>query len=161
MYIKLLQELNVPKDNILKINFELPNSFRINNYIDLSNIVLAWSKDKKGKLYILLDEIGRVDLWEKAINAFHAMNIFDIYITSSNADLLSSDLSTYLAGRYVEILVHPFSYKEFLKLYDGSSFTDYMIFGGIPTIASFELDYEYSMNALRDSFNSAIFSRCN
>lgn len=157
MYIKLLQELNIPKDNILKINFELPNSFKINNYIDLSDIVLAWSKDKKGKLYILLDEIGRVDLWEKAINAFHAMNIFDIYITGSNADLLSSDLSTYLAGRYVEILVHPFSYKEFLKLYDGSSFTDYMIFGGIPTIASFELDYEYSMNALRDSFNSAIF----
>lgn len=106
---------------------------------------------------MFLDQIGRVSQWEKAINAFHAMNEFDIYITGSNADLFSNDLSTFLAGRYVEILVQPFSYKEFIELYPTSNFNDYIIFGGIPSISLFNLDYKYSMNVLRDSFNSAIY----
>lgn len=152
-----LIDSGINKNNILKLNFELPNTFKITNYQVLTEHVLSWSSNKKGKLYIILDEIGRVENWEKAVNAFHTMGIFDVYITGSNADLLSSDLSTFLAGRYVEILVYPLSYKEFKELYGDSTFNDYLIFGGIPSICSFNLDYVYSMNALRDMYQSAIF----
>lgn len=156
LFIDNLKEQNVKPDHILKINFELPDSFAINDYNHLTNKVLEWARGKEGKLYIFLDEVGRVMAWEKAVNAFHAMGIFDIYITGSNADLLSSELSTYLAGRFIEIHVHPFSYKEFLKLYGKANFNDYLIFGGIPSIHAFNLAYDYSMNALRDSFRSAV-----
>lgn len=152
-----LVSLNVSKSNILNLNFELPNTFDIVDYKNLTDFVLDWKQNKTGKLYLLLDEIGRVNMWEKAVNAFHTMKHFDIYITGSNADLLSSDLSTYLAGRYVEILVLPFSFKEFLLLYPNSTFNDYLLFGGIPSIETFNLNYQYSMNALRDTFKSAIY----
>lgn len=157
LYIKELKKSGVTDNQILKLNFELPNTFDIKTYLDLTDIVLKFRENKTKKLYLFFDEIGRVSEWERAINAFHAMNEFDIYITGSNADLLSSDLSTFLAGRYVEILVQPFSYKEFVVLYPKATFNDYIIFGGIPSISLFNLDYKYSMNVLRDSFNSAIY----
>jgi uncharacterized protein len=84
------------------------------------------------------------------------MGTFDLYITGSNADMLSSELSTYLAGRYIELLIHPFSFKEFIQLNNNSTFQDYLIYGGIPSIQSFNLQYDFSMNALRDSYRSAI-----
>lgn len=157
LYIDELKRLGIDDEQILKLNFELPNTFNIETYKHLSHYVLNWAKNKTEKLYIILDEVGRVAEWEKAINAFHAMKIFDIYIAGSNADLLSSDLSTFLAGRYVEILIYPFSYQEFKKVHPNSNFNDYMIFGGIPSIISLNLDYEHSMNVLRDSFNSAVY----
>src|SRR5690554_1347739 len=155
-FVNELIDSGVDKNNILKINFELPESFSIDNYQTLTNYVLSWSKNKKSPLYILLDEVGRVKEWEKAVNGFHAMNIFDIYITGSNADLLSSDLSTYLAGRYIEIKIYPLAYKEFIRLYPQGKFNDYIIFGGMPSIESLNLDYTLSMNILRDSFKSAV-----
>lgn len=156
LYIQNLFEQGVPRDNIFKLNFELPENFHITNYLELTRIVLDWAKDKVGGLYIFLDEVGRISEWEKAVNGFHAMNKFDIYITGSSADLLSSDLSTFLAGRYVEILVHPFSYQEFLQVHKNAKFTDYLVFGGLPSISVFNLEYEPSMTALRDSFRSAV-----
>lgn len=156
LFIEHLSAQGVSRSHILKINFELPSSFEFVDYKSLSEYVLEWSEGKSGALYLFLDEVGRVKEWEKAINAFHAMNQFDIYITGSNADMLSSELSTYLAGRYVEILVHPFSLKEFKTLYPVSTMNDYLIFGGIPSIQSFQLQYDFSMSALRDSFRSAI-----
>ena len=156
-YIDELVNQGVDNEHILKLNFELPINFGITSYTDLTKYVLDWSEGKTGPLYLFLDEIGRISDWEKAVNGFHSMSIFDIYITGSNADLLSSDLSTYLAGRYIEILVHPVSYKEFIRFHPKSTFLDYVTFGGIPSITVFELDYEPSMNALRDSFRSAVF----
>jgi predicted AAA+ superfamily ATPase len=146
----------VNKDNVLLINLELPQFFNIKNYLDLTNYVETWAKGKKDKLYVMFDEIGRVLDWERVINAFHASKKYDIYITGSNADLLSSDLITFLAGRYIEIKIYPLSYKEFLMFHPKSSFNDYIVFGGMPHIAPFKLDYETSMKALRDSYNSAI-----
>ncbi len=157
MYADHLFDAGTNENNILKINFELPEFFNISNYSDLTDYVMNWSKNKKRSLYLMLDEVGRVEHWEKAVNAFHSMNIFDIYITGSNADLLSSDLSTYLAGRYVEIPVYPLSYKEFTKLYSDSDFNNYIIFGGMPSISVLDLNYKLSMNILRDAFKSAVF----
>ncbi len=156
-YAEVLKKQGIKDEQILIMNFELPDFFDIKSYEDLTNIVLSWSEGKKEKLYLIFDEVGRVKKFEKAINGFHAMDIFDIYISGSNADLLSSDLATYLSGRYVEILIHPFSYKEFKEVYEESSFNDYVIFGGIPSISTFNLVYEQSMKVLRDSFNSAIY----
>jgi len=157
LYVEELIYQKVNKNHILKINFELPEFFSIDDYKSLTDFVAKWSKNKERPLYLMLDEIGRIKDWEKAVNAFHAMNIFDIYITGSNADLLSSDLSTYLAGRYIEIPVYPFSYKEFVELYPNSKFEDYIVFGGMPSISVLHLDYKLSMNVLRDAFKSAVF----
>jgi hypothetical protein len=156
LYIENLIEQGIRPSHILKINFELPDSFMMTDHLQLTQAVLNFISGKEGTVYLFLDEIGRVNEWEKAVNAFHAMNRFDLYITGSNADMLSSDLSTYLAGRFVEILIHPFSYREFQQLYQDSTFQDYLIFGGIPSIHSFHLHYAFSMSALRDSYRSAI-----
>ncbi|PKL00217.1 MAG: ATPase [Tenericutes bacterium HGW-Tenericutes-1] len=156
LFIENLLNQGVHQSNILKINFELPNTFEIEDYKSLTNYILQWAKDKNDTLYVFLDEIGRVKDWEKAVNALHALEQFDLYITGSNADMLSSELSTFLAGRYIEILIHPFSYKEFKLLYPQAGFNDFLIFGGIPSIHSLNLNYDFSMNALRDSFRSAV-----
>lgn len=156
MFVEELKAQGVDESLILMLNFELPQTFDIKDYEVLTTRVLEFSKGKKENMYLLLDEVGRVEDWEKAINAFHAMGSFDLYITGSNADMLSSELSTYLAGRYVELLIHPFSYKEFLEMNPKSTFQDYIIYGGIPAIQSFHLQYDFSMNALRDSFKSAV-----
>jgi len=156
LFIDHLISQGIPRTQILKINFELPDSFHIADYKALTDHVLEFSKGKDGLIFLFLDEIGRVKDWEKAVNAFHAMSQYDIYITGSNANMLSSELSTFLAGRYVEILIHPFSFQEFKELYSNSNFHDYLIYGGIPSIHSFNLQYEFSMSALRDSFKSAI-----
>ena len=156
LYIGALIEKGVDSSSILKINFELPESFDLIDYKILTQFILNWAKGKPGILYVFLDEVGRVEGWERAVNALHAMKTFDLYITGSNADLLSSELSTYLGGRYVEILVHPFSFKEFIELHQEATFNDYILFGGIPSIGSLNLQYDISMNALRDSFRSAV-----
>ncbi|MFA5007514.1 MAG: ATP-binding protein [Candidatus Izemoplasmatales bacterium] len=156
LYIERLVRSGVEPDRILKINFELPEHFDIVDYRDLSRVVLVWAEGRRTPLYLFLDEVGRVEGWEKAVNGFHAMGRFDLYVTGSNADLLSSDLSTYLAGRYVEILVHPFSYAEFRLLHRDATFRDYVTYGGIPSIGAFGFSYEAAMGALRDSYRSAI-----
>jgi len=70
-----------------------------------------------GKAYLFFDEIPEVKDWEKCINSLRVSLDCDIYITGSNAKLLSSELSTYLGGRYVEFIIYPFSFAEFLELY--------------------------------------------
>jgi len=162
-FIEALKEKGVSETRICKINFELPTSFDLVDYQTLTRKVLDFKGKNKQTVYLFLDEIQRIKDWEKAVNGFHALNSFDIYITGSNADLLSSQLSTYLAGRYVEIKVHPFSYQEFKMLhvrkhYDETAyFNQYLVFGGIPSIGVFDLDYDVSMSTLRDSFKSAFF----
>lgn len=155
-YVEELLSQGIPQKQILKLNFEMPVNFSIVTYEDLVERVLSWAGDQTGPLYLLLDEVGRVEHWEKAINGFYAMNRFDMVITGSNADLLSSELSTYLAGRTIEMVIFPLSYREFIELHPKASFMDYITFGGIPSISAFELNYEPSMNALRDSFCSAV-----
>ena len=162
-YVDLLKTKGISETHILKINFELPEFFNIVDFQTLTKKVMDFRGNKQQKIYLFLDEVQRIKDWEKAVNGFHALHDFDIYITGSNADLLSSQLSTYLAGRYVEIKVHPFCYREFKELHvdkhynEKTFFNQYLLFGGIPSIGVFNLDYNLSMNALRDSFKSAFF----
>ena len=144
----------VHEDNILHINFEI-NEYEFSSYIDLINYVKNKIKNKN-KYYLLFDEIQVIDSWQKAIESIRLSFDTDIYITGSNGYLLSSDLTTYLTGRYVELKVYPLSYKEFKTFYntklnkndsDDKIFFYFSKYGGMPSL--FEYDFTDD-NPIRD-----------
>nr|WP_315102563.1 ATP-binding protein [uncultured Catonella sp.] len=118
----------------------------------------------KDKVYIFLDEIQEVADWEKCINSMRVDYNCDIYITGSNAKLLSGELATYLGGRYVEFVIYPFSFGEYLESRKQSEddisiseeFKAYIDFGGMPFLVNINKDREASMQYLRDVYNSVI-----
>ena len=115
-----------------------------------------------GKVYLFFDEIQEVKDWEKCINSFRVSLDCDIYITGSNAKLLSGELATYLGGRYVEFVIYPFSFGEFMELYrsiapDASiqqCFQKYLLAGGMPYLANLRYADAPSKQYLHDLFNS-------
>jgi hypothetical protein len=137
-----LKKSGVEKDQIIRMNFESFRFDELTNYKELHKYIDEQLIDLEKKHYILLDEVQQVNSWEKVINAFLVDANVDIYITGSNAYLLSSELSTLLSGRYVEIKMQPLSFKEYLDFVDGDKkrnlealFNQYLEFGGLPTIA--------------------------
>ena len=112
MFKEYLLNNGVNEENIIHVNFESAMYDDIRNYKDLYKFVKE--NIKEGKMYLLLDEVQNVESWEKAINSFKVDFNIDIYITGSNAYLLSSELSTLLSGRYIEIKMYPLSFKEYL-----------------------------------------------
>lgn len=138
---------NVHKDHIIRMNFESFEFDEIANYKDLYAYIKSKMSSSKEKHYILLDEVQQVKSWEKAINSFLVDFNVDICITGSNAFLLSSELSTLLSGRYVEIKMLPLSFKEYLDFTDfgeidnvNDFFKNYLEFGGLPTVVELK-DY--------------------
>ena len=117
----LVSQANIEK-NIIYMNFESAEWYSIKDYADLYNYIKE--KYNKKKLYILLDEVQNIEKWEKAINSLLVDIDCDIYITGSNAYLLSSELTTLLAGRILTIKIYPFSFKEFLLEYPFSKKDD-------------------------------------
>ena len=110
----------------------------------------------------LFDEIQEVQEWEKCVNSLRVALDCDIYITGSNAKLLSGELATYLGGRYVEFVIYPFSFAEFLELYrtiapeasGQQAFQKYLLAGGMPYLANLRYAEEPSRQYLTDVFNS-------
>jgi uncharacterized protein len=161
----LLLGKEIPDNQIIYINFE---SFEYSN-IDSPDLLYAFVKQTflpGKKIYILLDEIQRVNSWEKAVNAFMTDFDADIYITGSNSQLLSSELATFLAGRYIEIPVFTLSFGEYI-LFRGSAlksgtglqneeFTRFLRLGGFPAIhlADYELNDAYKI--IYDIYSSVI-----
>nr|WP_291348603.1 AAA family ATPase [Desulfobacula sp.] len=96
---------NIGKDKILYINKESLEYDFIMNYKDLYDYVKKRFRNIKGPKYLFVDEIQEIDLWEKAVTSFFSQENIDIFITGSNANLLSSELPTLLSGGYVEIPV--------------------------------------------------------
>lgn len=109
-----LTQRGVNDENIIYINFESMEHSDMDNAKSLYSFVKS-KVSNEFKCYILLDEIQEVKGWEKAINSFLVDFNVDIYITGSNSKLLSSELATYIAGRYIEINVTPLSFKENLE----------------------------------------------
>jgi predicted AAA+ superfamily ATPase len=115
-----------------------------------------------GKIYLFFDEIQEVAEWEKCVNSFRVELDCDIYITGSNAKLLSGELATYLAGRYVEFVIYPFSFQEFMELYrtiepggdTRTCFSRYLVSGGMPYLANLRYEENACRQYLRDLFNS-------
>jgi predicted AAA+ superfamily ATPase len=154
----------VLKENIIYINFESFNYAHITNALELYNYVKE-RINKKEKTYLFLDEIQEIKEWEKAINSFLVDFDTDIYITGSNSKLLSSELSSYLTGRYIAFHVQTLSFQEYLafyksfhhkeiELYEG--FENYRRFGGFPALHIAEYDEDSAYKIVYDIYSSAI-----
>lgn len=160
MFKDYLLKTGVKKENIIHINFESALYDNIKNYKDLYQHIKE--KIKNDKMYLLLDEVQNVESWEKAINSFKVDFNIDIYITGSNAYLLSSELSTLLSGRYIEIKMYPLSFKEFLTFnkYDENNledkFNEYLKFGGLPAITLIKDNDELILSYLNDIYNTIV-----
>lgn len=146
--------------NVIYMNFESFEFDEINNYKDMYNKISEKINNKQ-KNYILLDEVQRVEKWEKAVNAITVDFNSDIYITGSNAYLLSSELSTYLSGRYIEIKVLPLSFKEYLKFTElenkktlEDKFIEYIKYGGMPGITGIKNEQDLYENAIKGIYNT-------
>ena len=137
---KLLESLkeyinkNISDANIIHINFNIPIYEELMEYHNLYNYIEERHIDNK-KNFILIDEIQMCEGFEKAINGLHALEKYDIYITGSNAFLMSSDLATLFTGRTFCIDVYPFSFKEYLEYYQYNdiqeAFDNYVKEGGM------------------------------
>lgn len=147
MFIEYINENDV-NSNIIYIDYNLDKFDELKQYKELISYVSEkYNKDKNN--YILIDEVQMCDDFEKAINNFHAEGKYDIYITGSNAFLLSSDLATLFTGRTYSIEVYPFSYKEFLEYYNlkdvNDSFDRYVLEGGFSGSYLYkEIDKKYN-----------------
>ncbi len=160
MFKLIIEELinrGISGDNIILINFESSKYKNVSNSRELDLLIFDLTRDITGNFYLFFDEIQNVDGWEKSINAYRVDYDCDIYITGSNSKLLSGELATYLTGRYMEIKMYPFSFKEFLDYKKSVAtkelFKEYLLYGGFPFLLS--LDYEYDKyEYLNDLLNS-------
>lgn len=165
----LMEELKnrgINENQFIYINFENLKYRKLKNYERLYDFILNKVDDKYKSYYVFLDEIQEVEEWERCVNSLRADEDFkfDIYITGSNAKLLSGELSTYLAGRYIEFVVYPFSFKEFFEIMKEKNkeidlkeaFQDYVKFGGMPFLHNLDYNFEASMQYLQDLYASII-----
>ena len=181
LMIRHLRETGIQPEQIVEMNFE-SHDFRSMT----SDEVYHYVKEKAvpGKrMYLFFDELQRIDAWEDAVNSFRVDLDCDIYITGSNAYLLSSEYSTYLSGRCVEIKMLPLSFREFLdfhnfevretsnalggtrrQVFDKTGerydlrevFDAYMRFGGMPGIADIGLDQEKALSLLEGIYSTVV-----
>lgn len=181
LMVRHLRETGVQSEQIVEMNFE-SHDFRSMT----SDEVYHYVKEKAipGKrMYLFFDELQRIDAWEDAVNSFRVDLDCDIYITGSNAYLMSSEYSTYLSGRCVEIKMLPLSFREFLdfhnfevretssalggtrrQAFDQSGerydlrevFDAYMRFGGMPGIADIGLDQEKALSLLEGIYSTVV-----
>jgi len=155
----------IREDQIIHINFD---SFEYSD-IDRADKLYKFVKDKIGneqRHYVLLDEIQEVASWEKAVNAFLVDFNVDIYITGSNSHLLSSDLATYLAGRYIELHIQTLSFSEFLQFKKERTheeaddihreFDHFLRLGGFPVLHTAEYTLETAYKVVFDIYSSVI-----
>ena len=157
---------SVNDQNIIFINFESLRYEALRNYQALYAEIADRAEQAQGRLYILLDEIQEVDGWERVVNSLRVDFDCDIYVTGSNARLLSGELATLLAGRYVEIRVYPLDFKEYLdfaagneveaKLTRQEQFSHFVHFGGLPGIHQIKWEESRIMQYLNDIYNSVL-----
>lgn len=145
-------EENIDNFNIISINFNLLEYENLQDYKVLHNYIESRYIEGKNN-FLLIDEVQMCKNFEKVINSIHASEKYDIYITGSNAFLLSSDLATLFTGRTFEIEVYPFSFKEYLKYYEYTNIDDafdkYVLEGGLAGSYLYKTDvekYNYILN---------------
>ena len=159
-----LKESGIGEENFLCINFE---QFSNSQFLDVESLykkITDFQKNTKGKIYLFFDEIQEVDGWEKCINSCRIDFDCDIYITGSNAKLLSGELTTYLAGRYVEFVIYPFSFAEFFEMNliknpnadKATCFMQFLKTGGMPFLSNFPDDDSAKSQYLIDIYNSVV-----
>lgn len=156
----ILQE--VPNERKIYINFESLEFLEINNATLLAKYLIETTKHLEGKLYYFFDEIQLVEHWEKVINGLRIHKDCDIYITGSNSTLISGELATLLAGRYVEFEIQPFTFDEFIEVFQEKHlskeelFSKFIQLGGMPTLKYFNLEENSSYKYLNDVYHTVL-----
>ena len=144
LYIRYLKSIGIEEDHIISINFENPDN-EFEDYKELYKYVKEQIKDKK-QYYIFLDEIQNVTKFQKAVDGLYILKNVDLYITGSNAYLLSGELATLLTGRYVEIKMYPLSFKEYVNYYgkeaDERTYLNYINRSSFPYALNLEEESE-------------------
>lgn len=161
MYRDELITNGVSSSQIQYINFELMKYDNIRSYKQLYNLIVENIIQNK-KNYLFFDEIQQVEGWEKAINSLILEYDTDIYVTGSNAYLLSSELATLISGRYVEIKILPLSFKEYCEFYKENKkdkeelFNNYLKYGGLPQLLSLPSDEKTISTFLESIYDTII-----
>lgn len=162
LFHQYLLDYNVPNNNIIHMNMESLRYRELTDYLSFYDYVSALIPST-GKTYLIFDELQVIEHWEKAIESFRLDYDVDIYITGSNAYLLSSELSTFLSGRYVEIRMLPLSFKEFLSFYKfeeaitmDEKFQKYVQFGGMPVLSEYQFNEVRASQALEGIYSTVI-----
>lgn len=157
-----LIDTGIPEVNIIHMNLESLRYRDLTDYLTFYDYV-SERISHNGRTYLIFDELQTVEHWEKAIESFRIDFDVDIYITGSNAYLLSSEFSTLLAGRYIEIRVLPLSFKEFLTFYEFNSeisieekFQKYLQFGGMPVLKEFQFNVSGINQALEGIYSTIV-----
>ncbi len=160
MLVQELEQKNIPSNNIIKRKYTNPDyeDFSAKDmYSDLKNAIKS-----TGRYYLFLDELQEIKGWEKVVNSLMEDFDVDIYVTGSNSKLMSSEISTYLTGRYVLIPVYTLSFKEYLtfKNKDISSarevFDEYIQYGGFPIIGISDFDTKSAYQIVEGIYASVI-----
>ncbi|MDR0912019.1 MAG: ATP-binding protein [Methanobrevibacter sp.] len=170
LIIEELKKQGINEENIILINFESGKYLNINSSSKLNTLIQNLTKNLKGTVYLFFDEIQNVENWEKSINSYRVDLDCDIFITGSNATLLSGEIATIIAGRYIEIKIYPFSFKEVIQLNkrkdnkeffnekelfnEKKFFNEYLKYGGMPLVL--QLNQNNKIEYLRDLYNSII-----
>lgn len=162
LFHKYLSDNGVPGSNIIHMNMESLRYRNLPDYLTFYDYV-SERIPKNGKTYLIFDELQAVEHWEKAIESFRLDFDVDIYITGSNAYLLSTEFSTLLSGRYVEIRMLPLSFKEFLTFYEfgisvtvEEKFQRYLQFGGLPILREYQFNEARSNQALEGIYSTVV-----
>lgn len=166
--LELLKEeiisTGVSPSQCITLNFESLSNAHLCQADVLYKEIASRIQQKSDTFYLFFDEIQEVTHWEKCINSLRVDFNCDIYITGSNAHLLSGELATYLGGRYVEFTIYPFSFREYLEsrhqqtpdLTEPIAFQNYLVTGGMPFLSQLSYDTTSITQYLRDIYNSVI-----
>jgi len=155
---------NVQREQMICINFEDMSYSNLTSAVALHDYLENKIDGIDGRAYIFLDEIQEVKDWEKCVNSLRVNSDADIYITGSNAKMLSGEYATLLSGRYVEFTVYPFSFSEFCEARRSSGdiksaseyFTEYVKYGGLPFLATSPFDEAAKAQYLKDIYASVV-----
>lgn len=162
LFHQYLVDDGVSEDNIIHMNLESLKYRKLTDYLSFYDYV-SERIIKDGRTYLIFDELQMVEHWEKAIESFRLDFDVDIYITGSNAYLLSTEFSTILSGRYIEIKILPLSFKEFLDFYEYDAavtleekFQKYLQFGGMPILREYQFNEARSNQALEGIYSTVV-----
>ena len=161
---KLENERHIPKENIISMRFD-SMEYEDMTAKQMFEMIKAGLCDQ-GRTYLFLDEVQEISGWEKVVNSFLGEYDVDIYVTGSNSRMMSSEIATYLTGRYVSFQVYPLSFEEYLAFRrevtevknPHQELADYVHLGGFPAthLRAYSQDEVYTI--VRDIYNSTIFS---
>lgn len=155
-FMSVLKEQGIPEEQIIYLNFESRTLAHVTDYLGILNEIDRHNRG--GRLYVFMDEVQNIPSWERAVNSLQVDYDADIYITGSNAYLLSSELSTLISGRYMELRILPLSFAEFLELHPGDKeerFQQYIRSGSLPVIDP-DADEQFEQDHLIGLFNTIL-----